>query len=729
MKNAADTGTPSGRQSPAYSQSIEITTASELNRRQLMGLTAGLLLAFTIKDSGRAALAAGGPGVVAVNAFVGIGTDESITIYIGGGEMGQGIYSGLGQGVAEELMVDWTKVSVKPVDASHSWLTGGSSGISRHLIAMRQAGAVARDMLVQAAANTWGISTSLCKPVNGSVVNQVSGATLSYGKLAAAAAVLPVPAYGASGPTLTPDSQLRIIGKAVARPDIPSKTDGSAIYGIDVVLPNMVFAAVKHCPTLGGTVSGTITKPSGAIAVVNLGNAVAAVGTNTQQAFQLVNSVKVNWSIPASSKLIDSSLYATQQKSLLANGNPFTVQELGNVAAAFTAPKKVVDATYSLPYLPHACMEVLNCTVNLTSTTCDIYAPTQAPNLVLAQAISLTGLTAANIRIYPTMMGGGLGRKFELDYVTQAIKVAQAVKKPVKLTWSREQDMGNDRYRPSALIRIQCALDSTGNLIGWKNRIVSPSILFQRGAPGTSSDSQATEGSTDLPYGFGSRLIEYVRDPAAAPVGFWRSVGFGLNTFAVESAIDEAALAAGVDPLVYRQRLLAGNTRWLNVLNAAAALGNWSTKPPAGRARGIAICQAFGTIVAQVAEISATSPTNIRVYKVACAVDCGNAVNPNSVEAQMQGGILHGLSAAMFGQVKFAAGVPSVRNFSNSRVLRMREAPVITVSIINSGFPITGTGEPGVPPIAPAVANAYAKLTGTRLRSLPFYPNATMSDD
>jgi isoquinoline 1-oxidoreductase beta subunit len=345
-------------------------------------------------------------------------------------------------------------------------------------------------------------------------------------------------------------------------------------------------------------------------------------------------------------------------------------------------------------------------------------------------AQALTGLPLDKITVNTTFLGGGLGRKFEQDYIAQAIRVAQAVNKPVKLVWPREQDFTNDQYRPMALVRVQAGVDNGGNVNSWIYRNVSPSILGQRNPNMTTIDTQATEGSDDLLYGFGSKRVEYVPHPAAVPVGFWRSVGHSINCFAVESAIDELALAAGQDPLVMRQKLLAQNPRALNVLNRAARLGGWGTTAPAGHARGIAFSNAFGSLAAQVVEISAPTATSITVHKVACVIDCGMAINPGQIEAQMEGGILHGLSAALWGRVTLKAGVVSPRNFDHSRVVRMREMPQISVAIIESGEALGGVGEPGVPPIAPAVANAYARLTGKRVRSLPFFPaQSVMSDD
>ena len=718
-----------------------ISKASPLDRREFLKATGGFLLAFTLEEGGSRAMA-DVPAASGVTAYIRIGADESITVLVGGGEMGQGIYTGLSMAAAEELRVKWEKVKVEPLTAISSWLSAGSGGIRSRLPTFLKAGAAAREMLVSAAAQTWGVATTSCVALDGAVTNTVTSETLTYGQLAPLAATLPVPA----APVLTPASSYKIIGTPAARLDLPGKTNGSAKYGLDAVVPGMAFAIIKHCPTMGGTLATTPAVPPGASAVVPLDNAYALVswlpGANTWALMEAAKEISINiWANPPNAALLDSNVFQSQSMSLLGRGSPYIAEKVGDVDAAFATAAKVIERTYTLPYLPHACMEVLNCTVRMTPATgtptaCEIWAPTQAPNSVLTTVSTLTGLPKTAITVYPMLMGGGLGRKFEQDYITQAIRTAMAVGRPVKLTWPRAEDMTRDQYRPMAVSRVKIGLDAAGNVTAWSNRSVSPSIQAQRGRVlGATGDSNATEGGRTLPYKFGSRLVDYVVHPSPIPVGYWRSVGYSINGFAVESAIDEAALAAGIDPLTFRQNLLTTSTdplaaRTLAVLNAAAALGGWTTPAPAGRARGIAVVQAFGTIVAEVAEISVTMtagvPTNFTLHKVACAVDCGTAVNPNSVEAQMQGGIFHGLSAAKWGELKWTAGKSSVTNFNKFRMTRMSEAPVITVQVINSGAAMSGCGEPGVPPIAPAIANAYAKLTGIRVRNLPFFPGATM---
>lgn len=713
-----------------------IRSASDLDRRQFLKTAGGFLLAITFDSAGPRAMAAG--DAATVTSFIRIGADESITILVGGGEMGQGIYTGLAMGAAEELRVDWTKVTVEPLPASLSWPSAGSGGIRSRLPTFLKAGAAAREMLVGAAAQTWGVPVAQCVADNGAVTNTVTNEVLTYGALAPTAAGLPVP----TAPVLTPAANYKIIGTPASRPDLPAKTNGSAKYGLDAVVPGMAFAIIKHCPTMGGTLKTTPSVPPGASAVVPLDNAYALVswlpGANTWALMEAAKQIGGNiWNLPANAAQLDSNVFQAQAMQLLGRGTPLIAEQKGNVDAAFASAARTFEFTYSLPYLPHACMEVLNCTVRMTPptgtpTACEIWAPTQAPNSVLTTASNLTGLPKSAITVYPMFLGGDLGRKFEQDYISQAIRTAMAIGRPVKLTWPREEDMTRDQFRPMAVTRIRVALDAQNNISGWWNRHVSPSISQQRRTtPLTSADNNATEGATALPYAFGSRMIDYVIHPSPIPVGYWRSVGYSINCFAVESALDEVAQAIGADPLALRQQLLSSSTdplaaRSLAVLNAAADAAGWSTPPPAGRARGIAIGIAFGTIVAEVAELSAPTPGNFTLHKVTCAVDCGTAVNPNSVEAQMQGGIFHGLSAAKWGELKWTAGKSNVKNFNKLRMTRLSEAPQISVVIVNSGAPMSGCGEPGVPPIAPAVANAYARLTGTRLRNLPFFPGATM---
>lgn len=680
-------------------------------------------------------LAEGATPAPTLNAWVRIGSDERITVLIGSAEMGQGVATSLAQIVADELQADWTRVTFEFAPAApayanfvtHAQLTGGSMSVRGYYNGLRVAGAAAREMLKSAAALTWGVPASMCTASQGAVSATVSGQlrTLTFGALAPAAAGLPVP----PSPPLTPDSALRLIGKPLTRLDLAAKTTGAAIFGIDVRVPGMAYAAIKHCPQLGGTLASVPRKPSGATAVVALDNAVAVVvEDNTWHAMQLARSIKVAWSIPpAVSSLTSASIMSAAQK-LMVSGTPAIAQSVGNSASAFASAARQFNQSYDVPYLAHATLEPLNCTASVTPTRCEIWAPTQAAGIVAQTAATITGLPAIAITVHTTFLGGGLGRKFEQDFISQAIRVSKALMRPVKLTWSREEDFGNDQYRPMALCRVQAGLDAKGNIVAWQNRIVSPSILHQRGWIGANAvDSQGVDGAIDLPYAIDNLLVEYVQHPSTVPVGFWRSVGFSINTFVVESAIDELALLAGMDPLAYRQRLLANDARSLNVLNTAAALGGWSTPVPKGHARGIAFFEGFGSTVAQVIEVSGSAKA-IKVVRVSCAIDCGTVVNPDTVAAQMEGGIVHGLNAALWGKMTFSNGVASPRNFNGYAMLRLRDMPQVSVSVLASGGFIGGVGEPGVPPVAPALANAYAKLTGIRVRSLPMFTAARHDD-
>ncbi|MDH4053499.1 MAG: molybdopterin-dependent oxidoreductase, partial [Rubrivivax sp.] len=616
----------------------------------------------------------------------------------------------------------------------------------------------ARETLVQAAMNQQGDATRGNYAVdNGVITHLPTGTTYTYGDVAAAASKLTPP----SSAPLVPDSEFKSIGLGKWRRDIPSKVDGSAIYGLDVRLPEMVYAVIKHCPTFGGALASVPSTPAGMIAVVpttvvpasargietvGLVNAVAVVGPNTWDTWQAANRLRPNWTLPPSAVDLTDATMLAQAQALATGGtayvpggpNPpgtvYTVERSDtDPVAAIGGAKTVVEATYTLPYLPHMCMEVLNCTVDyVPGERCEVWAPTQMARNVLALVTGLTGLPESQVTIHTTLLGGGLGRKAEVDFVAQAVQVAMAVQRPVKLMWPRPEDATRDQYRPMALVRARAGLDASRRVVGWTYRNVSPSILGQRGVNlGPKGDSQGYEGSNELPYEFAAHLTEYVTHPSTIPVGFWRSVGASINTFAVECMIDELAAAAGEDPWLFRRKRLS-DPRWLKVLNAAAKRSGWGQPVAGGGARGIAIGRAFNTICAQVVEIASVTATTIKVRRVTVAVDPYLVVNPLQVEAQIVGGVVHGLNAALYGGQTFSNGVPGRKNFNQIRMLRLNEMPKVVVKIIgrqgdaDRSVPIGGIGELGVPTLAPALANAYFALTGQRRRDLPFFPGATM---
>lgn len=735
-----------------------------LDRRRFIAATGGLTLGLALDIGGRDARAAA-PGTT-VNSWLTIGADNSITLTVGAADMGQGSFQGLGQVLAEDLMVDPGRVQLQqggptlavPAPIGTAIATVGSGVTRGNYWRLRDAGAIARETLVQAAMNRLGDGARGNYVVlDGVITHTPTGRQLSYGQVAADAARLTPPA---SAP-LVPDAMLRSIGKPMARQDIPSKVDGSAKYGLDVRLPGMVYAAVRHCPTFGGTLAATPAVPAGAMAVVPLTvaagtgrgadaagnvNAFAVVAATTWDAMQGARRVSPQWKLPANAAQLNSAQFLADGQALAVNATPYvaggsngpgtvyTVEaSTADARAALALPgTRVVDATYTLPYVPHACMEVLNCTVDyVPGVRCDVYAPTQVARSALALVVALTGLPADKVSVKPTLLGGGLGRKAELDFIAQAVQVGMAIAKPVMLVWSREEDYTHDQYRPMAVVKARAGLDANGLITGWTYRNVSPSILAQRGSTlGPRGDSQGWEASAELPYAFGSHLVEWVSHPSPIPVGFWRSVGASINTFAVESLIDELALAARQDPYLFRRNKLT-DPRWLAVLDAAAGMAGWSSASSNGTARGIAIGRAFNTIVATVVEVSGSSATSFKVRRVWLAIDAYLTVNPAQVEAQMVGGVVHGLNAALYGQQTFANGAAQRKNFNANKMIRASEMPQVTVKIMpppavaDRNVPIGGVGELGVPTFAPALANAVARLTGTRLRNLPFFPNAT----
>lgn len=729
-----------------------------LKRREFLAVSGGLTLGISLPAD------AATPTVV--NTWLTVGSDDSIQLAIGASDMGQGSFNGLAQILCEDLMVDPARVKcvqafpslASPAPVGVAINTVGSSVTRTNFWKLRDAGAIAREMLVGSAMLEVSDPTRANFSVNNGVVTHApSGRSFSYGQLAARAATLPVPA---SAP-LVPDAQLRYIGKPLARVDIPAKCDGSMVYGLDVRRPGMVYAVIRHCPSLGGTLAATPAVPSGVLAVIptkvaagtargleavgNV-NAVAAVAGTTWDAWQAARRLSLKWTLPANAAALNTTQFFTDAQALMnaapafvpgaANppGTAYTVEVSGTPEAAIAGADLKLEATYSLPYVAHACMEVLNCTVDYQAgVKCEVWAPTQSAKSALTLVMALTGLPAAQVTIHVTALGGGLGRKAELDFISQAVQVGMALGKPVKLMWPREEDFTHDQYRPMALVRVRAGLNKSGQVLGWTYRNVSPSILGQRGAVlGATGDSQGYEASQALPYDFGSRRTEWVSHTAPIPVGFWRSVGASINTFAVESMIDELALAAGADPYQYRRARLT-NPRWLAVLDAAAKAAGWGGSVPAGRARGIAIGTAFNSIVAQVVEVAAGTG-GPKVTRVWLAIDCTLVVNPNSVEAQLIGGVVHGLNAALYGRQTFVNGAAQARNFSNSRMMRLNEMPQVSVVLMpqparmDRAQAIGGVGELGVPTLAPALANAWAKLSGQRVRALPFFPGATMSD-
>jgi len=680
-----------------------------------------------------------------VSAWILIGSDETVTVQIASTEMGQGIMTGLAQIAADELQVDWAKVRGQhaPVDAAHGGsnasvygrFTGGSLGIRLFAPAIKQAAANARQMLIMAAAKQFGVAASSCSVKLGVVSAMVNGSTrsLSYGSLAPSAAGI---VLGANTPL---DQYPRsIVGTSAKRVDIPAKVDGSAQFGIDVFMPGMLFAAVKLCPTLGGTVSSVGSKPAGVVAMVQVGatagraaNGIAVVAATTWDAMNAARSVSVNWSLPADAAANDSNAIASRAAWLMSNATPLIAQDVSGGTAASTAK---IASTYQLPFLAHAALEPLNCTVRYTpasgtaAATCEVWAPTQAPDQVRTTTIGLCPAGTV-VTVVNTLVGGGFGRKFEQDFIRQAVQVGLACPgKPVKLTWSREQDFTQDQYRPMSLSRIEAGVSAAGKISAWKNRIVTPSISAQRGGNPATVDNSAVEGAIEMTYAINPLRVEYVRHDTSLPVGYWRSVGLSINTFAVECAIDELAAAIGWDPISFRLNNLA-DSRMSNLLSTLKTFSNWGRPGASGRAQGVAIAKGFGSYIGQVAEVSVNASSGaVTVHRVSTVIDCGSVINPDAVKAQIEGAVAQAMAATLYVQQTFVNGVAQVSNYNRYRMLKMTEMPQVDVQIIANGDPVGGVGEPGVPCVAPAIANAHARAVGQamRRRSLPFFPGATL---
>jgi isoquinoline 1-oxidoreductase beta subunit len=715
----------------------------EVSRRSFLKTSAvvggSLVVGFFVPAGMRRAFAAEAPAAPTVppalppaNAFLRIGSDESVTVLLAHSEMGQGIWTTLPMMVNEELDADWSKIRVEHAPTAavyHSpifpiQMTGGSTTTWSELDRYRQVGAVARTLLVAAAAAQWGVKPGDCRTEKGWVVFGDKGdKRASYGSLAAAAAALPAP----KSVELKAPESWTVIGKPTRRLDTPEKITGRAQFGIDVRLPGMLTATVAHAPTFGGKVKSFDPAAARAVpgvrAVFEIPSGVAVVGDHFWAAKCGRDALQVEW-VPGPHADVDTSRlresYREQSKSEGAEA-----ASAGDVAKALSGGAPLV-AEYSLPYLAHAPMEPLNCTVRRGTDGCEIWTGTQFQTVDQQRVAAILGLKPEQVAIHTTFLGGGFGRRANLasDFVVEAAHVAKSLDSPVKLVWTRDDDIRGGYYRPMAFHRLEGALDAHGSPVAWRQRIVSQSIVA--GSPFASMiqkgiDPTVVEGASDSPYvtGIAHHRVELHAVDPGVPVLWWRSVGHSHTAFAVESFVDELAHAAKRDPLEFRRALLARSPRVLAVLELAAEKAGWGSPPPQGRARGLAVHESFGSIVAHVAEV-AVDGGQIRVHRVVCAIDCGVCINPLGVAAQMESGVAFGLGAALHGEITMREGRVVESNFHDYRILRLHEMPHVDVHIVPSHEKSGGAGEPGTPPIAPAVANAVFALTGKRLRELPF---------
>jgi isoquinoline 1-oxidoreductase beta subunit len=699
------------------------------SRRTFLKISAvaggGLLIGFQLPVLQRVTAAAQASEAFVPNAWIRIGTDDSVTLFVANSEMGQGVMTAIPMLLAEELECDWSKVRVQNAPAQKDYVnplfgrqaTGGSTAVRGYWTSLREAGAAGRELLIGAAALTWGVQRENCFAQNSMVIEKGGERRLRYGELVGKAATLPLP----RAVSLKDPSKFHLIGKPTPRVDAPAKVDGSAVYGQDIKLPGMLAATVLRCPVFGGKLKSFDASGTKAIKgvrhVLPISSGVAVLADDFWTAKRGRDALDVQWEEGAAAAV--SSADIQRQFAELANGRGATAREEGDVSRALARAAKRVEAVYEVPYLAHACMEPMNCTAHVRPDGCDVWAPTQAQTDTQSTAARVAGFDPAQVKVHTTFLGGGFGRRSEMDFVVDAVELSKATGVPVKVIWTREDDIQHDFYRPATYNRLTGGIDRQGNLVAWAHRIVGPSIAARRFPdPTRAIDRSSVEAAANIPYAIPNLRVTYTMAQTIVPVGFWRSVGSSQNAYITECFLDELAAASRKDPYHFRRAMLSTHPRHVGVLELAATKAAWEKPLPQGRSRGIAVTQSFGSFVAQVAEVS-VERGNVRVHRVVCAVDCGMVVNPDTVAAQMESGIVYGLTAALKGEITIKNGRVEQSNFHDYQVLRIDEMPEVEVYIVPSHENPGGIGEPGTPPIAPAVANAVFAATGRPVRRLP----------
>jgi len=705
----------------------------EVSRRTFLRVAAvaggGMLVSLQLPASDRERASAP-PGDFAPNAFVRIAGDGTVTVIVNKSEMGQGVSTSLVMALAEDLDADWSKIGFEFAPAHPDYahpgypiqFTGGSTSTLGMTEPMRKAGATARAMLLQAAAAQWGVPATECRSENGAIVHDGKKLRAGYGELAAAAAKLPVPAKVA----LKEPKDFRILGKPMHRLDTKAKVAGTAKFGIDVTVPGMRTALVLHPPALGGKVkkldAAAARAVKGVVDVFDVGSGVAVVADSFWAAKMGRDRLEVEWDL-AGAVAVSSDALRTQYRELSRTAGLVAKKE-GDAGKVLDGAAKKLEADYEVPYLAHAPMEPLNCTVVPGDGSVELWVGTQFQTVDQGAAATVFGIAPDQVKLHTTFLGGGFGRRANpaADYVTEACKVSKAAKCPVKMVWTREDDMRSGYYRPMWHSHVEAVLAADGGIAAWRHRIVGQSILagtpFESMMVQDGIDGTSVEGAADCPYAIANLQVELHTTKVGVPTLWWRSVGHSHTAFVVESFVDELAAAAGQDPLAFRRRLLVGKSRHLGVLELAAAKAGYGKPLPKGRAHGLAVHFSFASYVAIVLEVS-FADGKVAVHKATVAVDCGRTINPNTVQAQLEGALGFGLGTALHSEITLKDGRIEQSNFHDYPLLRIGEMPVVEVHVVPSEEPSTGVGEPGVPPVAPALGNALFALCGKRIRRLP----------
>jgi isoquinoline 1-oxidoreductase subunit beta len=710
--------------------------AKGLSRRTFLqaGVAAGggLMLSLSLPLPGREAEAANA-GSFAPNAFIRIERDGQIVLTMPYVEMGQGTYTSIPMLIAEELEVELSQVRLEHAPPDEKLYvnpllgvqaTGNSNAVRAAWQPLRQAGAAARTILIAAAAKSWNVDPASCRAQSGEVLHLPTGRRAKYGELAADAAQMPVPEKAA----LKRPEHFKLIGTPAKRLDTPAKVNGTAVYGIDARPPGVKIATLAQSPVFGGRLKSVDDAAAKAVKgvrqIVLLDDAVIVVADHMGAAKKGLAALKIEWDDGPHAKLGTSDIAAELEQTTLKPGA--VAQNIGDVATAMAQAATKVEAIYQAPFLAHATMEPMNCTVHVRKEGCEVWIGSQAVARVQAAAAKTAGLPLDNVTVHNHLIGGGFGRRLEADGAARAVQIAQQVEGPVKVVWTREEDIQHDMYRPYWLDRLSAGLDAKGMPVAWKNRFAGSSVIARWLPPGFKNglDPDSTEGAIDLVYALPNFHVEYVRvEPPGIPTAFWRSVGPSHNVFVTESFIDELAAAAKQDPVAYRRALLDKAPRAKAVLELAAEKAGWGQPLPEGVGRGVSLQFVFATYMAQVAEVEVSKDGTVRVRRVVCAVDCGTAVNPDTVRAQIQSGVIFGITAALHGEITLKDGRVEQTNFDTYQMLRMNEAPAIEVHIVQNSEPPGGMGEAGTSCIVPAVTNAIFAATGKRLRKLPVDPS------